>query len=50
MWLALFHGSLHKLNDLLLAHSLFKVKLDDSFSGGNKVANKEPLEWGLCYK
>ena len=50
MWLALFLRSLHKLNDLLLAHSLFKVKLDDSFSGGNKVANKEPLEWGLCYK
>ena len=19
------------------------------FSGGNKVASKEPLEWGLCY-
>ena len=38
------------LNDHLLAHSLYKVKLDDSFSGGNKVASKEPLEWGLCYK
>ena len=38
------------LNDPLLAHSLYKVKLDDSFSGGNKVASKEPLKWGLCYK
>ena len=38
------------VNDPLFAHSLYKVKLDDTFfSGGNKVASKEPLEWGLCY-
>ena len=30
-------------------HSLYKVKVNDIFSGGYKVATKEPLSWGLCY-
>ncbi|KAL4637532.1 hypothetical protein ACB092_03G083600 [Castanea dentata] len=30
-------------------HSLYKVKVNNIFSGGCKVAIKEPLSWGLCY-
>ena len=30
-------------------HSLYKVKVNDIFSDGYKVATKEPLSWGLCY-
>ena len=29
--------------------SIYKVKVDYIFSGGYKVATKEPLAWGLCY-
>ena len=30
-------------------HSLYKVKVNNIFSGGYKMATKEPLSWGLCY-
>lgn len=30
-------------------HSRYKVKVNNFFSGGYKVAIKEPLSWGLRY-
>ena len=37
------------VNHPLFTQFLYKVKVYDIFSGGYKVATKEPLAWSLCH-